>query len=364
MSRLSDSLTKLVTDYDHLARRSKITRNRLIALAEGAEPLTAEVRAISTALKLSIPSLLQASKRSGSADLRFRGARQRSLAASEARIFSVVDALRGRLKVVSKKKFPRLSASLDDAATIEKAALEVRSLLVPKDLVLDPLPNLAPLLDTAGLARVIRLKNLSVHGAATQIEGQSVIFVASQFFPRSLFSIAHELGHLVFGHLEGKEMIIDADNFGSTGNSNSEERLCDSFASTLLIPAESLGPFLKMIRSQLGIAGNTISSTEILYVSHYFATSFLVAAFRFEQLGLLGRGEAVALDREIAKEYGNAEKLAALGGVPERLDIDIPVLPKSLRMSMREEIFQGNMSLGYLSDAFGLSVGEMQNALT
>lgn len=364
MTRLSESLSLLKPDYKRLSRRSGIEEQRLLDLSAGSVPTIAELKAISDALKLSIPSLLEATERIGIADLRFRKSRSSSLSAAEVRIFSVINCIQRHVSNVPSRKIPSLTASLNDGRTIELAALALREKLVTDELLLDPIPNLAIALDEAEIAHVIRLKNLPVHGAAMRLDETAFVFVASQFPPRSLFSLAHEIGHLVFGHLPPGGTIIDADTIGSFKDGNDEERLCDCFAAALLIPAESLVRFLRIIRSRYGLDRKSISSTEVMHVSSYFGTSFLVAAFRFEQLELLPPGGAIALQREVSKQHGTPEKLAALGGIPKRNEIEIPVVSEKLKNKLVQAIEDGNLSIGFLADSFGLSVSEMQYAIT
>jgi Zn-dependent peptidase ImmA (M78 family) len=365
MTKLSASLAKLVTDYRHLAQRSGLSLDRLADLVDGAEPKISEVRAISRALKLSIPALLDVAARTSAADIRFRGAQRLSTANAEARILSVVDLFKSNPSLVPRTENLKLSSSTDTLEGVDLAAQKLRELILTEgNTLIEPIPNLVRSLDQARIAHVVKLRNLAIHGAVVRIDQSPIIFVASQFLPRTLFSVAHELAHALFGHLDRDQIIVDADTVGSFGASSGEERLCDAFASALLLPAAGLVEFLKLLRKQINFPNDAISSTEILFTSHYFATSFLVAAFRFEQLGLLPRGGAIALDNEIKRNHESAEKFAAELNIPERQSIDIPVVSSSLRLRLRKSIADGDLSLGRLADSFGLSTGEMQHALT
>lgn len=363
MTRLSESLARLSVDPTYLSRRSGLTRRRIDELSGGAEATISEVRALSDALKLSISALLDAGSRTEKADLRFRKALTRTSAPAEARILSIIGAFGRYPDLLPHHRAPPLSASLQDSRTIELSAQSIRQTLVGNEYRDDPMPRLPELLDNAKFAHVIRLKNLSVNGAAALYNGAALIFVASQFPPRSLFTIAHELGHLAFGHLNSSPVLIDTDTVGTFQGENDEERLCDAFAASLLIPAHGLARYLQIIRNRFRFEEDELSTTEILLVSRYFGTSFLAAAFRFEQLNLLPRGGAIAFEREIAENHGSPEQLANEANLPDRTKIAIPVISKSLRLSLRKAIETGRISLGFLADAFGLSSEEMLNAL-
>ncbi|MFT3673515.1 ImmA/IrrE family metallo-endopeptidase [Aestuariivirga sp.] len=363
MASLAASLSKLVRDYDWLAKRTGIGVERLKALGEGAEPKISEAKAIASVLKLSLPALLDAGKMSLQAEIRYRGARFLPTAAAEARILSIVELFRRHEGLLPNTRSLPVFSEPRTLLDLEIVSQSVREKIVPqKDYQGDPLPDLVSRLDEAKLVHVVRLKNLAIHGAALKLGNSPIIFVASQYLPRSLFSVAHELGHLIFGHVEAERPILDADTVGSFGNSK-EESACDSFASALLIPATTLSIFLRTLRSQLGSQNDTIGSTEVLYVSHFFATSFLVAAFRFEQLDILPRGSAIALDRQIKEDHGSAEAFSQKVVLPPRQPIDLPVISSSLRKSMRAAVEGGDLSIGYLADAFGLSTYEMRGAL-
>ena len=78
-----------------------------------------------------------------------------------------------------------------------------------------------------------------VSGSVVITDGQPVIYVAKDHAPtRQNFTIAHELGHIALGHLDGRdgELIDDAKRLRSAFWDR-EEREANAFAAELLMPA-------------------------------------------------------------------------------------------------------------------------------
>lgn len=71
-------------------------------------------------------------------------------------------------------------------------------------------------------------------GFSTIIDGVPHIFVAADLFPpRARFTVAHELGHLLLGHIGDRRLV----NHEPSVNDNPIECAANSFAARLLAPA-------------------------------------------------------------------------------------------------------------------------------
>lgn len=109
-------------------------------------------------------------------------------------------------------------------------------------------------------------------------DGRAVITVnSSQFGPRQSFTIAHEIGHFVLGHVNTVNRLCrdEASNF-STGTFVPVEREANSFAAALLMPE-------RLIRFAVGERGyNTLASLATL-----FGVSEVAMRWRLVNLGML-----------------------------------------------------------------------------
>ncbi len=98
--------------------------------------------------------------------------------------------------------------------------------------------------------------------------------------PRRRFTIAHECGHLILGHLHGGQIVIDE----SVGGAAPEETEANAFAAGFLMPEQGMRGAMARLRSRLG------QEAEPLDWAVWLATSFGVseeaAAYRLHNLGL------------------------------------------------------------------------------
>jgi Zn-dependent peptidase ImmA (M78 family) len=72
----------------------------------------------------------------------------------------------------------------------------------------DPLVNLPEILDSAGVI-LGRLETSKFEGASVVAQGHPFIFVSARFSGRMLFTLAHELGHLITHHNDASYAIFD-----------------------------------------------------------------------------------------------------------------------------------------------------------
>ncbi len=180
-----------------------------------------------------------------------------------------------------------------------------------------------------------------------------------------LFTLAHELGHLIAHHDPLSSFAVIDETTGSDADrrgTNAEERYADTFASALLMPPDSTGIALKKIRSLAKTDSGVIGDLEIAYLARIYGVSFWAAARRCEQLKILPPGGAFSLNAALIKSHGSAEKRAEQAGLPPRPVIDFPSIPSSLLASAVEKIQSGELSIGRASNLLGLSISELMAA--
>ncbi len=141
---------------------------------------------------------------------------------------------------------------------------------------------------------------------------------------REIFTLAHEIGHVILHGEEGLPFIDD--KITISGRSTDEkEQEANYFAACLLMPADEVERFLDLkITSFLE---QRLSAMDIARIMSEFNVSFDMALYRLENLGKINEGERLMLNSEKnLKRVGNL--LKSVGG-NSRLnvvtnDIDIP----------------------------------------
>jgi Zn-dependent peptidase ImmA (M78 family) len=209
------------------------------------------------------------------------------------------------------------------------------------------------------------IKNSKIDGASAFIEGLPFVFVAERFPPRMLFTLAHEIGHLVAHHDPAASFaVLDTDEECSGGKKrkNADEFYAHAFASCLLMPARGVGVALQKIRSMQSQTQDQVGDLEILLLSRIYGVSFHAAAKRCEDLSLLPKGGAASLAEAITKKYGSAEKRAEQANLPPRSRIDFPQVPEPLLLAALERVRAGELSIGKASAVLGLSISDLISA--
>lgn len=187
------------------------------------------------------------------------------------------------------------------------------------------------------------------------------LFVSPRFPARMLFSVAHELAHAAAGHIQEDAPLFEgASSIGNFRKSRINERFCDAFAGNLLLTDDGALGFLSITRNQLGIPSNEpLGDIEILLLARFYGVSFDVAAKRCEDLNLLPTGGAVSLVDHLKKHHKSAERRANDLGLPERVKINFPAVSPILAKLLQEGLENGDISSGWASDNFNLSISEL-----
>lgn len=365
MVSVAHSLQRLGVDRKRLAKKTGLEPQRVDELFGGAAPTTIELRAIAAFLHLPVDALVRPVESAVQSDYRYRKSSGKSPLTADARVQEITALLsRRKLTPLASDQW-LVSANLQNRRSIEIAAEVIRNRICDPGERLDPLPDLVDRVDRVGLAYSIMLHDLDVEGASTRLHDCGLMVVAARTHkPRMLFTLAHELAHLVLGHTKQGKWILDKNTVEAFDSKDEEERLCNSLASALLQPAEAVARFLGLVRDQFGIGPGVLTATEVFLVARYFCTSFFAAATRLEHLDIAPAGSAHSFEKAIRGDYKSLEAYAGRLGLPEPTPIKIPVLSPSLRESISSAVERGDISIGRVSDIFGYSTIEMAHALS
>ncbi|MBU2535623.1 MAG: ImmA/IrrE family metallo-endopeptidase [Chloroflexi bacterium] len=133
-----------------------------------------------------------------------------------------------------------------------------------------------------GINEVVRTDLINVSAVLLKLHGGAIIQVNSKHHPsRQNFSVAHEIGHLLFSELKLERYInsIEYRTFNPQAKARTREkaieRLCDIAATELLMPE-------LIFKKYLANFGLSVNSVEPL--AHIFKTSIQATAFRIAEV--------------------------------------------------------------------------------
>jgi Zn-dependent peptidase ImmA (M78 family) len=368
MDRLRSYLSDL-QDASAFSSKAGIELARLRELQDGAEPSLSELRQLAGALRIPI-STLTAPTTENRAHLLFRSAPVNGKGVSTISRDLLSDKLDASLGVLSTKTIePDLAhwreafeIGMNTPATAERNAKIFRQVFCGGD-QLGPLLSLPQLVaDRLGVMLFV-VRSSEFDGASAFLDGAPFIFVSARFPPRMLFTLAHELGHLLAHHDPNEPFAaIDEDVENKPDSNRLEERYANAFASALLMPSEGFAVALRKIRELAGSPGGDVGDIEINLLSRIYGVSFWAAALRCEALRLIPRGGAAALNERLIKVHGSAEKRAAEVGLPPRPDLHFPPVPRILLEATIQKIRKGELSLGRAASMLELSISDIMAA--
>jgi Zn-dependent peptidase ImmA (M78 family) len=363
-----DRLAMLIgqTHLPRLSRRTGIAQPRLELLARGEEPTYPELLTLASALGVALEQLAPPRDSAGKVQLLFRasGLKQPQTALSDSLSMKIDYALELLGPSASSDWVKSFGGPKETYLDAEVLATEFRRQFYSDDQV-SPLVDLPSLLtDKLGVI-VFVISSASVDGASAFIDDVPFIFVSSRFPPRMLFTIGHELGHLLANEARPREfaLIDNKANLLASGRSRShQERFAHAFASCLLMPRQGVGVALRTIRELGTVSLDQVGDIELLLLARIFGVSFEAAARRCEDLELLPRGGATSLNQRLKSEYGSAEKRAESLNLPPRAETSVPPIPPALLESAVKRIRTGELSIGRAAAVLGITVGELMAA--
>lgn len=361
---LADRLRELRISRDSLASKTSLGRQRASEILGGSGATVAELRQICVGLRLPVQIFTESStrERSSIAPL-FRSARD---AAEEYDItVERIDLfVRWSLELLPKREsLPSWLDEFDEKERSYPAAdrlSKVARILIDPDNVDGPLSDLGSRLNQLEGLVVSPIDYTRYEGVSLVAGNYCFIFVSPRFVGRMLFTLGHEFGHIITDHAEGDFANFEkSKDIGSFGKGRKSEAFVDAFSSCLLLPDTGIGKFLRFLSEQSIMDQDKITDREILYLARFFGVSFDVAGLRLENLGLIPEGLTFALSKHLREIYGSPEKRADLLGISPRKAAPLPRIPPSLAEVILKRLDSGEISIGWVSNIFGYSIGEI-----
>ncbi len=367
MKNVSAVLGSLEFSDKEISARTNISIDRIHEIISGSVVSHSELRALSRGLKIPLKTFAIGATRARRSDelgILFRNTILEKTEGQEGAIEAVGALVEGALELLPKRNHPPewlLKYRVKEENYIEASRLAAlfRREFFRENLIGPAIELPQVLCDTAGLI-ISRLRHSRYEGASVIAGGYCFIFVSPRFPARMLFTIAHELGHIVAHHVDGQIAVFDKPTqIGATKRKIKTEAFADAFASNLLLPDQGIGLTLKTIREMYKIEAEEIGDIELLVLARMYGVSFEVAAHRCEDLELLPIGGARSIYEHLRKHHKSPEKRAAQLDLPERNVPYIPNISPNLLNLVVEKINAGEVSLGWASDRLGLSIDEI-----
>jgi Zn-dependent peptidase ImmA (M78 family) len=147
-------------------------------------------------------------------------------------------------------------------------------------------------------------------GFSTKKDEDVIIFTnSSSRLSREIFTLAHEIGHVVL-HLHEDSSFIDDNVTIGAGNPDEKEQEANYFAACLLMPSDDVSRFLDLEISDY--ESGVLSAMDIARIMSEFSVSFNMALNRLESLGVIDCNQKLKLDNEkTEKKVGNLLRSAS-----------------------------------------------------
>jgi len=360
MANVAATLRALALQPDEIAARTRLPYERIQAILAGNPVTASELRALSRGLKLSMRAFsstgLSATTQEFAARFRAPGVSGSEREPTLDRLAGFVDAalkvlpVRDRLPDWHSRFGLRGSESYSEATRL---AAELRDLLYPGQAD-SPAIDLPQRISTLEGLIVSQLKNSKYEGASVAAGGYLFVFVSPRFPARMLFTLGHELGHVVAHHSLQSAHLDLASNIGSF--KNRAEGFADAFSSAFLLPAQAVGGTLREVRRLIGATSDEIGDVEILILARLHGVSFDVAARRCEDLQLLPEGGAASLAEYLRKNHRSPEKRADSLNLPPRAAVHFDAVSPVLMSHVHASVAQGVTSPSWIADRLGTSI--------
>jgi len=170
-----------------------------------------------------------------------------------------------------------------NAVDVEKQALEIRQ---KNNIQTYGIKDIFSLIEDMGID-MIRYpfgKEVLCGLSSVYRDKKVIISNSSEILTREIFTVAHELGHLIYDFDQNRQGVkVDVDIENDLRNSVSEER-ADYFAACLLMPKEKIENF---IRYELKKSLDDIKALDIVRMQGEFNTSYASTVLRLTELGLI-----------------------------------------------------------------------------
>lgn len=224
--------------------------------------------------------------------------------------------------------------------SLPEAEHAAASLRAAWGLGLDPIPNLAELLEERGI-KTFSLASDEIGGLTARVTSPGrpaipvIVVRKGDWGERKRFTLAHELGHLVL------ELAPDVD----------AEKAAHRFAGAFLMPAEALW-------REVGKHRTSVSLGELVQIKLLFGASLQAVAFRCRDLGIFGEALFRRLFRMFSERGWRSAPYQEPGAIPwEREE------PRRLERLCYRALAEDALSDATAAEILGISVRDLHRRM-
>lgn len=290
-ARLRNARSNAGMTQDAASKATGITRTTIAGMETGKRPVDSkQLRAFAELYRVSEVELLGEDRQPLDLDVNFRSGNGPAIEDAKARVAVQLTRLAtGALELESlvsqrptKQDYPLVHLDRDD--DVEQQAEDAALLLRQRfGLGLGPIPNLLTVLESdLGLRIFERPLPSGISGAVAfdPNYGGFIVLNSSHPIERRLGTAAHESGHPLL-RKPGVAVLGESDK-----PDNREERFCDAFGRSLLMPASSV----RRKHAELRDVSGKFTVRHIIVMALYFVVSVEAMTRRMEALRLLPKG--------------------------------------------------------------------------
>ncbi|SEM24781.1 Zn-dependent peptidase ImmA, M78 family [Butyrivibrio sp. ob235] len=147
-------------------------------------------------------------------------------------------------------------------------------------------------------------------GFAMSKEDDVVIFTnSSSRLSREIFTLAHEIGHVVLHFNSDKKFVDDSSTIFSSSEDDREQE-ANYFAACLLMPEDKIKKYIDL---ETNMNGQELTAMDIARIMSEFNVSFEMTLNRLESLGIIDIDQKICLDNT-RNEMRVGNLLKSVGG--------------------------------------------------
>lgn len=262
----------------------------------------------------------------------------RDAVAEKVAVYAEVERLAGQKPA----KLPEYPMDTDDPERVEKIAFEMRNWLgLDND---DPV-NIAERIEQRGVKVILYNLPNNISGFSAYSNDWGAVIVVNRTHPgeRQIFTILHELGHLIFHRQE-----FGGSYRPSRGNRDPREKAANRFAGAVLLPAD-------LIERELGRwRGQWLPESRLLDLKLRYRVSMRTVVMRAGQLGLISQMQA-------GQQLGMLDKMFSRNNEPAQL----PALkqPPRLRRLVFRALLDREITSSRAAEILGMSVIQVRKEM-
>lgn len=152
-------------------------------------------------------------------------------------------------------------------------------------------------------------------GFSTFYEGKKIIVAnSSEILPREIYTIAHELGHIIYDFSDNRQQTLKIDKDDSNMNRDYSESVAYYFADCLLMPEDKLH---ESIKQGLKKKAEELSAINIIQMQLEYNVSFSALVKRLLDLDIISSAKKNSLYSE--RDFYSSKQLFRMLGADERL---------------------------------------------